>query len=65
MDRIATPTPNPNPTPTEPIPCTLLELVLALDELTEDEGLTELLAHDLLDSGQVVLTGNFRGQSLH
>ena len=48
-----------------PIPVTLLELVRALDELTEDATLTELLAHDLIDAGHVVLTGNFRGQSLH
>lgn len=59
MNRINAPIQN------QPIPVTLLELVLVLDELTENEGLTELLAHDLLDSGQVVLTGNFRGQSLH
>ncbi len=63
MDRIDSPTRNqPH---TDPIPVTLLELVRVLDEITEDEGLTELLAHDMIDSGQVVLTGNFRGQSLH
>ncbi|MCP3986240.1 MAG: hypothetical protein GY723_17820 [bacterium] len=48
-----------------PIPATLLELVLALQEMTGSETLTELLAADLVASGRVVLTGNFRGCNLN
>ena len=52
-------------TPERPIPATLLELVLALQEMTGDETLTELLAADLVATGRVVLTGNFRGCRLN
>lgn len=51
--------------PERPVPATLLELVLALQEMTNDEVLTELLAADLVATGRVVLTGNFRGCSLN
>ncbi len=49
----------------QPVPTTLLELVTALQELTDNEELTELLARDLVNSGRVVLTGNFRGCTLN
>lgn len=52
-------------TPEHPIPATLLELVLALQEMTGDETLTELLAADLVATGRVILTGNFRGCRLN
>ncbi|MCP5056242.1 MAG: hypothetical protein GY937_05880 [bacterium] len=52
-------------TPERPVPATLLELVLALQEMTGDETLTELLAADLVATGRVVLTGNFRGCRLN
>ncbi len=51
-------------TPERPLQTTLLELVLALGDLTGDETLTVLLAAHLVATRRVVLTGSFRGCSL-
>ena len=45
-------------------PVTLLELVTAISEVTDDEGeIVATVAH-LLRSGRVRLKGNFRGAAL-
>ena len=45
----------------EPRGMTLLQLVTLLDRETESPDETVESAFDLLESGQVFLTGNFRG----
>jgi hypothetical protein len=47
---------------TEPRDATLLDLVSAVSEQTEDDGEVVDTVLDLLRSGRVRLTGNFRGQ---
>ena len=46
----------------EALGVTLLELVTALDALTQSEEQTVALANELILSGSVRLTGNFRNQ---
>ena len=45
---------------TEPHPCTLLELVRVLSEITDDEHEVVATAIHMLCSGSVRLIGNFR-----
>jgi len=46
--------------PTEPHPCTLLELVRVLSEITDDENEVVATVIHMLCSGSVRLIGNFR-----
>ena len=50
-------------TPLEPHPCTLLELVRVLSEITDDEHEVVATVIHMLCSGSVRLVGNFRGAS--
>ena len=45
----------------EPHPCTLLELVSVLSEITDDEHEVVATVIHMLCSGSVRLIGNFRG----
>jgi hypothetical protein len=45
---------------TEPHPCTLLELVRVLSEITDDEHEVVATAIHMICSGSVRLIGNFR-----
>ena len=45
----------------EPLPTTLLDLVRAIGEVTEDDREVVATVRYLLDSGRVRLTGNFNG----
>jgi len=45
----------------EPHPCTLLELVRVLSEITDDEHEVVATVIHMLCSGSVRLIGNFRG----
>jgi hypothetical protein len=47
-------------TATEPHPCTLLELVRVLSEITDDEHEVVATAIHMICSGSVRLIGNFR-----
>ncbi len=47
----------------EPHPCTLLELVRVLSEITDDEHEVVATVIHMLCSGSVRLIGNFRGVS--
>jgi hypothetical protein len=47
--------------PLEPHPCTLLELVRVLSEITDDEHEIVATVLHMLSSGSVRLIGNFRG----
>lgn len=49
------------PALTEPHPCTLLELVRVLSEITDDEHEVVATVIHMLCSGSVRLVGNFRG----
>ena len=49
--------------PVEPHPCTLLELVRVLSEITDDEHEVVATVIHMLCSGSVRLIGNFRGAS--
>jgi hypothetical protein len=46
--------------PNEPHPCTLLELVRVLSEITDDEHEVVATAIHMICSGSVRLIGNFR-----
>jgi hypothetical protein len=48
----------------EPHPCTLLELVQVLAEITDDEREIVATVLHMLRSGSVRLIGNFRGSRL-
>ena len=45
----------------EPLPTTLLALVRAIGEVTEDDREVVATVRHLLETGRVCLTGNFRG----
>ena len=47
--------------PTEPVRSTLLSLVQSLQELTNFEDEVVESARELVNSGRVILTGNFKG----
>ena len=47
--------------PVEPHPCTLLELVRVLSEITDDEHEVVATVIHMLCSGSVRLVGNFKG----
>jgi hypothetical protein len=49
--------------PVEPHPCTLLELVRVLSEITDDEHEVVATVIHMLCSGSVRLIGNFKGVS--
>ena len=48
-------------TPIEPHPCTLLELVRVLSEITDDEHEVVATVIHMINSGQVRLRGSFSG----
>ena len=48
-----------------PVHSTLLELVCALGEVIDGEDRVAEIARELVNSGRVVLTGNFRGRRLN
>ena len=48
-------------TAVEPHPCTLLQLVQVLSEITDDEHEVVATVIHMLCSGSVRLTGNFKG----
>jgi len=50
--------------PAAPRQTTLLELVRAISEVTDDDREVVATVRHLLRSGQVVLCGNFRGERL-
>lgn len=52
------------PDPVVPCQCTLLELVQAIGEVTEDDREVVATVIHLLESGQVRLCGNFRDQPI-
>jgi hypothetical protein len=52
--------PLPTPAAIEPHPCTLLELVRVLSEITDDEHEVVATVIHMLCSGSVRLIGNFR-----
>ncbi len=48
----------------EPMPVTLLEIVRAIGEVTEDDREVVATVLHLLSTGQIRLSGNFRGSPL-